>query len=204
MIVDSLDAVFYTAIFILPGFIIKSVVDALNPPTKISDGVYFLACLAYSFVNCALYSWAYILIRPVSEINNTIYWVALICITLIGSIISSVFIGILKQRRIVYQVVKSLNIKYIDPTPTAWDFIFSKQEASLVFITLTDGGEIRGWFGSNSFASSISDERDIFIEKVYRRANGNDVWHDNPENNGIYISKNEIKLIEFKKQGDTI
>jgi hypothetical protein len=67
MTIDSLDVVFYTAIFIMPGFIIKSIIDTLNPPKKINDSIFFILCLAYSLVNCAVCSWAYVLIRPLAE-----------------------------------------------------------------------------------------------------------------------------------------
>jgi len=201
MIIDSLDVVFYTAIFILPGFIIKSGINALNPARKTSDGAFFLSCLVYSLVNCAVCSWAYILIRPLADKNAVIYWVLLLTITLLGAIIISTFIGLTKQRRFVKKIAKKLHIKVIDSTPTAWDYWFSKHEPSLVLITLSDGSVIRGWYGGDSFASSDPDERDLFIKKAYRKSANSEQWEDNPENNGIYISKEMIKLIEFKTTG---
>jgi len=199
MIFDSLDAVFYTAIFIMPGFLVKNIVDTLNPSKKTNDSVFFVSCLAYSLVNIALCSWAYVLIRPLAEDKIVIYWTALLGITLFISTIFAIFIGLLKQRRIIYAIADKLGIKLIDPTPTAWDYWFSKREASLVYIMLIDGREIRGWFGGDSFASSNPEERDIFVEKVYLKSTHSEQWEDNPENNGIYVPKDMIKFIEFKK-----
>jgi hypothetical protein len=201
MSIDSLDIVFYTAIFVLPGFIINGIIDTLNPPKKIGDSHFFLSCLAYSLVNCAVCSWAYILIKPFAEGNSVVYWILFLGITLIGAIAISILIGMIKQWRIISRIANRLHVKLLDPTPTAWDYWFSKQEGSLVLITLTDGSEIRGWFGNNSFASSDADERDIFIEKAYIKSADSEKWLDNPENNGLYISKNMIKLIELKKLG---
>jgi hypothetical protein len=198
MIVESVDVVFYTATFILPGFIIKNVVDVLNPPKKTNDGAFFLACLAYSLINCAIWSWAYILIRPLAGEKNVLFWLVALSITIFGAILLSLIVALLKQWRIVYIVADKLNIKMIDPTPTAWDYWFSKQESSLVLITLIDGNVIRGWFSSNSFASSDPEERDIFVEKVYTKFSDSEQWVEQPENNGIYISKDVIKQIEFK------
>ena len=200
MTIGSLDVVFYTAVFLLPGFIIKSIIDVLNPPKKRSDSVFFLSCLAYSLVNCAVCSWAYILIQPLFEDNVVGYWIVFLGITLLGAIIVSIIIGIIKQKRVIYKIAGKRQIKFIDPTPTAWDYWFSKQNPSLVFITLMDGSQIRGWYGGKSFASSEHEERDLFIEKVYRKATESDQWEDDPGNNGIYISKDTIKLIEFKSQ----
>ena len=53
MTIDSMEVVFYTCIFLLPGFIIKSVMDTLVPPAKHNDSKYFFSCLLYSIVNCA-------------------------------------------------------------------------------------------------------------------------------------------------------
>jgi len=201
MTIDSLDVVFYTAIFIAPGFIVKSIIDTLNPPKKTNDVVFFLSCFAYSLVNCALCSWAYILIKPFAEDRVTIYWIAFLGITLLVSVFLAIFIGFLKQRRIIHKIADKLDIRTIDPTPTAWDYWFSKQETSFVLITLKDGSEIRGFWGYNSFASSDSDMQDVFIEKAYIKSVDSGQWIDNPENNGIYISKDMIRLIEFIKQG---
>lgn len=41
MTLDSFDTVFYTCIFLLPGFIIKSIIDSLSPPAKHNDTKYF-------------------------------------------------------------------------------------------------------------------------------------------------------------------
>ena len=42
MTIDSFEVVFYTCIFLLPGFIIKSIMDTLVPPIKHNDTKYFL------------------------------------------------------------------------------------------------------------------------------------------------------------------
>ena len=59
MTMGSLDIVFYTAIFILPGFVICSIIELTNPPPKYYESKYFLRCFMFSIINCALLSWAY-------------------------------------------------------------------------------------------------------------------------------------------------
>jgi hypothetical protein len=63
-------------------------------------------------------------------------------------------------------------------------------------VTLKDDSEIEGWYGEDSFTSSISDDRDIFIQRLYRK-DENGIYHQNPENIGFYIPKDSIKDIEF-------
>ena len=36
-----------------------------------------------------------------------------------------------------------------------------------IIVTLTDDTKIKGWFSTNSFASSDSEERDLYIEDLY-------------------------------------
>lgn len=201
MTINSIEVVLYTSMFILPGFIMNRIIDAMNPPKKVSDSSFFLSCLGYSLVNTAIWSWAYILLHPLSECENRlyVYWLAMLGVTVVGSIICSIVIGLTKQHRLIFRVAKWLKITVIDPTPTAWDYRLFNPKGAFVFITLSDGKEVRGWFGGKSFASSDPQERDLFIEKVYLKADDSEEWIDNPESDGMYISKNNIKLIEFKK-----
>ena len=56
MSIDSFDVVFYTAIFVLPGFVVNGVINTVNPPKKHNEGVFFLKCIGYSIVSCAIWS----------------------------------------------------------------------------------------------------------------------------------------------------
>ena len=98
-------------------------------------------------------------------------------------------------------MLEKLRIRSIHSTPTAWDYIFSQQHSGYVIVTLTDDIKIKGWFSINSFASSDSEERDIYIEDLYCDE-GEQEWIEDTDSNGIYISKDQIKFIEFKK-GET-
>jgi hypothetical protein len=64
-------------------------------------------------------------------------------------------------------------------------------------VTLTDGSVILGFFGSESFASSVAEERDIYLEQVYGRT---------PEGvkciegtRGCVVKGDQIRAIEFYK-----
>ena len=54
MTIDSFDIVFYTAIFVLPGFLINNIIDTLNPSQKKSEGVLLLKSILYSIIHCSL------------------------------------------------------------------------------------------------------------------------------------------------------
>ena len=66
-----------------------------------------------------------------------------------------------------------------------------------MIITLVDDTQLLGWYSTHSFTSSDPDERDIYVEKAYRLEG--DQWVTDEQSAGFYISKDQIKVIEFKK-----
>lgn len=196
MTIDSFETVFYTCLFLLPGFIIKSVTDALVSPVKYNDKKYFLSYLFYSIVNCAVWSWAYFLINKINKEHPTIYWILLLAITVTGAVLLAVFIGAVKQKGVIERLFAKMKINKIHPVPTAWDYYFSKQEESWIIVTLKNGKTIYGKFSDNSFASSDPEERDIYIEKTYT-VSEDMTWIEDEKSKGILVSKDEIETIEF-------
>ena len=68
-------------------------------------------------------------------------------------------------------------------------------------MTLVDGSVIYGLFSYASFASSDPEERDLFIEKVYSVDKSGRMC-EKAEIEGLYISKGQIKIIEFLKESE--
>lgn len=200
MTVASFDIVFYTAIFILPGFIINSIIDTTNPPKKHNDGIFFLKCMGYSIVSCAIWSWLYKIVIMCKCISTIMHWILLITISIIGSFLIGLVFAIIKQKQVLERILWEFGVNTIHSTPTAWDYIFSKQEECFVVITLLNDNQIYGWYSSNSFTSSEPDERDIYVEILYQYREGQ--WIKDEQAKGVYIAKNQIKHIEFKKGVD--
>lgn len=178
----------------------NSVIDSTNPPRSYSDGIYFMKCLSLSIVNCACWSWLYLIIINIEFKQLFLKWVVLLAITIAGAMLVALLLAVIKQRKITDKLLLKMRINTIHSTSTAWDYYFSKQKAAFVIITLMDGTTLRGWFSSDSFSSSDSKERDIYIEKGYR-LNEIGAWELDTESNGVYISKGQIKYIEFKAKG---
>ena len=196
--IDSFDVIFFTAIFIMPGFLINNIIDATNPPKNRTETILSLRYLGYSIINCAFLSWAYKIILPLKDTHPVRFWLLFLLITFIGAMIIGFLLAILKQNNVVKKIWDILHIRTIHPTPTAWDYIFSQQAASYVIVTLQDGTEIRGLYSTKSFCSSENDCNDIFIEKTYKIGD-NGEWIESPDSNGIYIACGNIKHIEFKE-----
>lgn len=196
MTIDSFEVVFYTCIFLLPGFIVKSIIDTLVPPSKHNDSKYFFSCLLYSIVNCAICSWAYLLPDKISEEHSTKYWISLLAITVVGATLLAIFIGLVKQRGFIEWLFAIVKVNKIHPVPTAWDYYFSKQKESWIIVTLKNGKTIYGKFSNHSFASSDAEERDLYIEKTYN-IKEDMTWVEDDKSNGILIAKGEVETIEF-------
>lgn len=198
MTVESFDVVFYTAIFVLPGFIMNGIISSLSPMLKPSEGILFLRSLLYSIVHCAIWSWMYKLIFRLERQNEYCYWLVLVIATLITSSVLALLLGIAKQKQIARKVLTFLGIYSIHSIPCSWDYAFDRRDPSWLIVTLVDGSIIYGWFSYTSFASSDPEERDLFIEKVYS-VDESGVWCEEAGIEGVYISKEQIKTIEFLK-----
>ena len=198
MTIDSLDAVFITAIFILPGFLISSIIDAITPPKKEPEGVYFVRCLVYSIINCAVWSWLYSIILCAKYGNAFWQWILLVIVTVLGASFLALFLATLKQKAAMQKVIEKIGINTIHSTPNAWDYYFSQQEPSFIIVTLVDGTVLYGWYAYNSFSSSDQEERDLYVEKSYS-VNEKNEWTMDMESNGFYVPKDQIKYIEFMK-----
>ena len=123
----------------------NSIIDAINPTLPKSEGVLFLKYLYFSIISCACCSWAYILISLYVS-NKVLYWLLLLLSTTIVSSITALIIASVKQKNLIYKVLKLLKIKSIHHIPSAWDYIFSQQDISYVIVTLLDDTKIKGLY----------------------------------------------------------
>ena len=193
--IESLDTVFYTAIFLLPGFLIINIIDSTNPPKRQFELTYILKCLLYSLINCACCSPLYSIIANIK--CEFLYWLLFVTATILVAVVIGVIVSFIKQKNIIIRFLAKFNISSFPSTPTAWDYVFSKQESYFVIVTLNNGERVRGWYSNNSFASSDQDNKDLFIEKAFfYEKNGK--WIEDKESSGLYIPGNQIKLIELK------
>lgn len=194
--VESLDTVIYSCIFILPGFIIQEIIETLSPRGKISDTRYILRCLLYSITNCALLSWLYIAIGKLHSTHPYRYWLIMVGITIIGALLISIGIGLIEQHGCIPKFLWIFRIRSRHPQPTAWDYFFSLGDPVWVIVTLIDGSRIYGKYSDKSFTSSDSTERDIYIEETYILDDSGS-WIPAKNSAGILIMKNQIQTIEF-------
>lgn len=201
MVLENWETIVYTCIFLLPGFIIKELIDSIVPPKAFRELKFLFTCIIYSIINLALWIWLDIVIFEKLKTNLVPFYIALSASNIITSIITGSIIGLIKHFELPRKFFGLFKIKMNHPVPTAWDYFFNKKEECFVTIRLKSGNMVSGNFFSNSFASSDAEERDLYLEKIYDVDDAN-VWNEIPRGKGMYISKDEIETIEFFQKED--
>ncbi|WXJ78524.1 hypothetical protein MTMBA_06010 [Moorella thermoacetica] len=186
----------------VPGFILHTTLSMLVPQRGEHKELSFIRFLTLSCINYALWSWLiYLLIRHDFFIANPIYtaivwWL----IILVSPVLVGVIIAHFHCKETFRKALQRFGINPVHPIPTAWDYRFYETNKPVwVLVTMKDGSQVAGLFGSRSFASSEPGERDLYIQEVFR-IDGDEPWQRVPESDGILILGDQIKHIEFWKE----
>lgn len=189
----SLDAVYISLIFIVPGYITYWIRSNFVTGRQLAGHEYYVHLLTLSAVNFVLFGWvAYLALAwDAAPIKRVFTWVFVLAVApaLIGFV--SAFATNAGWLRKIYG---RLGLSPVHVIPTAWDYSFSKLGETWVYVVLKNDTTFAGYWGEASFASSVSGERDILIEKVYT-VSGDGSW--NPTNRSVLIASGEICTIEF-------
>lgn len=103
------------------------------------------------------------------------------------------------QRRWVNKLADKVGIATVDPSPSGWDYFFSKRESVFVIVGLKDGSRVAGFFGPNSMASSDPAAKDIYLEEVFRLSGKDgEPWESVDRSRGILVPHSEIQFVEFR------
>ena len=194
----SPENIYLVLAFILPGFILQSTIAWFVPRSKQTEFVDALQYLKLSVLNLAicspviylLLSYELFLKHPV---RSALAWFAVLFVVPCAA---GLLLGYFHQKGIVRSLVRAFGFSMVSPIPTSWDFVFATKPVGWVLVTLKDGGQVGGLWGPNSFASSDSQERDLFIETVFKVSQQGQ-WVKVPRSSGILIKGDEIRHIEF-------
>lgn len=199
MTIDSFDALYLSATFLVPGLIFYVFLTGIIPLKTEKDQSVFLKYLSIGCLNFAIWSWLIILIHKSpfftgSPFKSALAWVFII---FISPAVGGIFVAYLHQKEIVQDFFDKCGLFALHIIPTAWDYKFSKTKHPVsVLLTLIDDSQISGIFGTESFASSSETERDIYLEEVFNMdADNNWVAAENPC--GLLITGDIIKMIQF-------
>lgn len=198
--ISNFDTFFYTVAFVLPGFITYYIVCMVIPAKEEQAQNQILRCLYYSVWNyllCSFFIYKIVTTKYYIEHKFRTYGIWLIIIFIV-SIALGIVILILNKFEIIKKILDKFGYSKIHPIPTSWDYKFSKSEDCYIIVYLKNGSTVAGYFGGDSFASSDTRERDIYIERIYKIENDTE-WVEVKRSDGILIKGENIEQIEFFK-----
>jgi len=88
--------------------------------------------------------------------------------------------------------------RYVDRTPSAWDYAVRDRRTKWVRVYLRDGSVIGGWFGTDSFASLYSPRKDIYLEQMWLLQNDETFVKEQINSDGVWIGHDMISHIVFQ------
>lgn len=93
--------------------------------------------------------------------------------------------------------LRRVGLAPIHQIPAAWDYAFSRLRGdTFVLVTLSDGSQVAGFFGNQSFASSSANERDLLIQDVWE-VNEKGPWTKPATAKSILLCGKDIRFVEF-------
>lgn len=197
--IDSMDVVYNTLGFIVPGFLIDLIIRFFIPKRELSDQNNLLYYLSLSSLNYAVWSGLVYAVFKVDYFSThpIATGLAWFWVIFIGPIIIANLILLAYRCKWIDKIAKWIRLHRIHPIPTAWDFKFINiSQRKWVIVVLTDGEQIAGLMHEDSFASSDPSERDIYLEEIYDIKDSG-VWEKIERTDGILIKGEAIKFVQF-------
>lgn len=95
------------------------------------------------------------------------------------------------------RLFRMLAIPTSHPVQRAYDFAFGQQRLPcLVIVTYDDGTVVRGYYGTQSLASSDSERSDLFLERLYSEDEQGQ-WTELAPGRSGYITLKGVRSVEF-------
>ena len=185
-----MEEIIYTIIaavaFVIPGSIVTSITRRVIPKGENEYNTKILEYFIYSFFN--FFIWSILIYNIYSNIDcwkehYVLLWLVMFIIIFLSPTVIALVIIFIAQKE-----------------PSAWDFKFKNISSEWVIVTLKDDNIIAGFLGSDSYISQNEKERDIYINEVFE-IDKNNKWTKKKNTDGILIKAEEIKSIEFFKEG---
>ena len=98
MIIESYEYVIYTAMFLLPGYLMNWIISILVPQRNGDQTDKVLRYLGYSLFNFTAWIWLFWLIRHNIEVDRTLYWLILSLAVVVTSSLTGVLFGVIRNK----------------------------------------------------------------------------------------------------------
>lgn len=193
----SLSQIVVLLVFIVPGFVMMRIKRMAYPAAEASTANAVLDSLALS---CVVYALA----SPLIYLSYLYSWpttrpLLFVMLGLLVLLVTPSGLGILYIRLTKSERLRWLRefLGFIHPDPTAWDYHFRKGRAYWIWLTFKSGKVMAGLYGPNSFASSLPEQRDIFIEKLLKLDKHGHVVELIDNSAGALVMMEDVERMQF-------
>lgn len=202
--IESSDMLFHLVAFMVPGFLWYRTSRAFFVSSESGDLPSTIRFLLFALINYALW---FLQVRFLLDENyysaNPLGAFALwVVIIIISPVVLGAIHGFIQQRDLVRFALAQVGVFPLESSPTAWHFLFSRlsrtKGGEWIVVTLKDGKQIFGHFGSNSSASSGPTEHDIYIETVV--GTEPEFTPDDSYTIGVYVPFEQIAHIQIRRK----
>jgi hypothetical protein len=204
MALESVPAILLAIAFLVPGFVLSSVLATTFRRRARSASDLTLQDLTFSCLNYGLWSWLIVLMIHGDWLRDSPGFSSLIAFVVLFA--SPVALGLLaarlSRREAVRGLLSALGFRVHRFIPTAWDFKFSEERPAWVIVRLKDGSCVFGFWGEDSFAGDEPGERDLFLQAVFMPSDSGH-WQPVPDTGGRLIHADEIATVEFRRIDST-
>lgn len=153
--------------------------------------------LAYAGVSAIYYAVAHPVIGFCENELRLAFWAGDALEYVVLPIIVGLILGFTSANDVIDGALRRFGLAPIHQIPAAWDYAFSRLRGNtFVLVTLTDGSQVAGFFGRQSFASSSDNERDLLIEDVWT-VNDTGPWTKPDTAKSILLCGKDIRFVEF-------
>lgn len=199
MTIDKVEVLLLTFLFVVPGFIIHSILSLCVPRRQEAKELLLLRFLVFSAINFTCFLPLIIVGADTHFVaRHPIYsWIIFCGMVLVWPVVLGLVFAFIDKKQLVALGLKKLKNNPMHPVPNAWDVKFANAKGEWMLITLNDGETFSGFFGDGAIASSDPDERDIFLREYRVKVRGNRFVCP-PDSRGILLSKDSIKHIQFQ------
>jgi hypothetical protein len=201
---ESLTAVFLLIVFLVPGFVWRTVegqfvyLDKRLEWEKFAFGLLTRSTFVYLPFSSLIYAG-----YKGNWLDTHPLWTAIAALTFIA-VIPCIY-GFLWGVACQGNGVRSF-IRHLAPEPsergdyrTAWDYLFSTIRPCWVVVTLKNGNKIYGYLSPASYFSSDAEDRDMYISHVLHLTDSGK-FKFAEGTLGVYVKADEVSLIEFTEQ----
>lgn len=205
MVLQSFEVVFFTAGFLVPGFVWSAVLSMLMPTGPRSKDSRFVEFLTLSCINHGLWSWALFPVFKTGFLERQPWWSGAILfgIVFVSPVVLGVLTGWLQQKDAIGRFLGWLGLRTVHPIACAWDWHFGRLKPYWVVVTMKDGSRVRGLNYSRSFAGSDPGRRDLYLEADYQLLETGE-WGPVEDSGGVLVTGTEIAVIEFRELGGEV